>query len=342
VRRRRILVLTQEALVPPESLEGLSEQEVHHVAMEYDVVAGLQALGHEAWPLGVGDEVLPIRRAVEERKPDLAFNLVSLFRGVGLYESYIVSYLELLRCPYTGCNPRGLLLCADKVLAKKILAWHRIPTPRFTTVAPGRSPRGPRGVPFPLFVKAAAEDSSFGIAQASVVHDETALAERVAFVHEHTGGAAMVEEYVEGRELYVGVLGNERVTTFPIWEMRFTKLPEGAAAIATQRAKWDVRYQERVGIEYGPARNLPDGAEARIRRMAARLYHALGLSGYARVDVRLSEDGRINVLEANPNPDLSQDEPFALGAKKAGIEYLSLLQRIVNAGVRWARDWPSA
>lgn len=342
MRRLRVLVLMHHDLVPPESIEGLSPEEIHPFAMEYDVLQALGELGHEARGLGVKDELVPIREAIEEFRPHVVFNLLMHFHGVGIYDAYVVSYLELLRTAYTGCNPRGLLLANDKSVAKTLLSYHRIPTPRFFVVRRGRAPRPPRPMAWPLFVKSAAEHSSTGIAQASVVHDAESLADRVAFVHEHVGTDAIVEEYVDGRELNVSVLGNLRLRTFPVWELRFTKLPEGSEPIATSKVKWDLKYQERIGIENGPAGDLPPETVARLQKLARRVYRVLGLSGFARIDFRLAPDGRIVVLEANPNPDLCHDEDFADAARADGLAYPDLLQRLLGLGLRYAAPWKEA
>jgi D-alanine-D-alanine ligase len=342
VKRLRVLVLMHHDLVPPDSIEGLSPEEIHPFAMEYDVLHALAELGHETRGLGVQDELAPIREAIGSFRPHIVFNLLMHFHGIGIYDAYVVSYLELLRTAYTGCNPRGLLLANDKSVAKTLLSYHRIPTPRFFVVRRGRTPRPPRRLAWPLFVKSAAEHSSTGIAQASVVHDPDSMAERVRFVHEHVGTDALVEEYVEGRELSVAVLGNQRLRTFPTWELRFTKLPEGTEPIATSKVKWDLRYQKRIGIEQGPAADLPEETAARVPRLARRVYRVLGLSGFARIDFRLAPDGRLVVLEANPNPDLCHDEDFADSAKADGLAYPELLQRLLGLGLRYAAPWKEA
>lgn len=339
MKRRRVLVLTHEELVPPDSLEGLSEAELYKIQMEVDVLAGLRALGHDLQTVGVKDEVSPIRAAVEGFRPHVVFNLVTHFHGIGGYDAYVVSFLELLRQPYTGCNPRGLFLSSDKVLTKKILGWHRVPMPPFLVVPRGRPPRKLQRLSFPLFVKSSAEHSSTGIAQASIVRDAKALRERVRFVHEHVGTDALVEEYVPGRELYVSVLGNERLTTFPVWELRFEHLPEGTAPIATHRVKWDLEYQKKIGVKVGAARGLDDDVLRTLDRTARRVYRALGLSGYARIDFRLTPDGRILVLEANANPDLCREEEFAMAARRAGLGYRPLVQRILSLGMRYGAAW---
>jgi D-alanine-D-alanine ligase len=264
------------------------------------------------------------------------------FHGIGLYDAYVVSLLELLRCPYTGCNPRGLMLCNDKVVSKKILGWHRIATPRFAVFPRGREVGRIPPLAFPLFVKSAAEHSSMGIAQASIVHDADDLRERVEFVHRTVGTDVLAEEYIEGRELYIGVIGNRRLQALPIWELTFENLPSGSAPIATERLKWDRAYQDRIGARTGPARELPPELERGIPRLAKRIYRILGLSGFARIDLRLAPDGRLYVLEANPNPDLCHDEDVAESAKAAGIGYTELVQRLLRLGLRWAAPWREA
>jgi D-alanine-D-alanine ligase len=251
---------------------------------------------------------------------------------------HVVSYFELLGVRYTGCNPQGLTIARNKALTKKILRYHRIPTPSFHVFRRGRSSRAPRSLAYPLIVKSVDEDASFGVSQASVVRDEEALRERVDFVHRNVGTHAIAEQYVEGRELTVGILGNQRLEILPPWEMRFEKLPEGSLPIATERAKWSPEYQKRVGIDTGPAR-LSDALAERIRRLARRTYRALELSGYARLDLRLTEDERVHVIEANPNPDLSLEEDFAESARARGYDYDHLVQRILNLGLSYRPPW---
>ncbi|MCP3916338.1 MAG: ATP-grasp domain-containing protein [bacterium] len=333
------MVLIHEELLPPETLEGRTEEEIAQWKMEYDVVATLQNLGHHVHPLGVANELLPIRNAITALRPHIAFNLLMHFHDAGVYDSAVVSYLELLKTPYTGCNARGLLLAGDKALSKKILSYHRIRVPRFATFPRGRRVRMPRRLSFPLFVKSVAEHASLGISQASIVHDEDALIERVEFIHRTVRTGAIAEEYVDGRELTIGVLGNSRLTTFPVWEVSFDNLPDRAPAIMTSKVKWDLAYQKKVGLKSGPATDLPAGTEGRITVMAKRIYRALGLSGFARIDMRMNAEGEVYVLEANPNPDLCFGEDFAESAERSGFGYLELLQRIVNLGLAYRAPW---
>jgi D-alanine-D-alanine ligase len=339
VRRLRVLILTHEDLVPPESLAGLSEKEIQSFKKEYDVAEGLRTLGHEVQFLGVSHELQPIRQHVEGFRPHIVFHLLMEFQDIAVYQAHVASYLELLRVPYAGCNPRGLLLARDKALSKKILRYHRIPAPLFHVFRLGHGVRVPKGLGFPLIVKSVEEEASLGIAQASIVEDEEHLRERVAFVHRRLGTDAIAERYIHGRELTVSVLGNERLQTFPIWELFFDNLPAGSRPIATERAKWDRDYQLRAGIGTGPAEDLSEQLARGIAHLAKRAYRALHLSGYARMDLRLTEDGRVYVIEANPNPDLRREEDFAASAAAAGLTYPKLLQRILNLGLSHRSPW---
>jgi D-alanine-D-alanine ligase len=338
----RTLVVMHESLVPPESLEGYSEKEIDEWRTEYDVINHLKRVGHDVKPLGVLDSLSALRTEIAEWKPQIVFNLLEEFDGIVTYDQHVVAYLELLRQPYTGCNPRGLLLSRDKVLSKQLLAYHRVLTPQFVVLPRARRFQLPRRLHFPLFVKSATEDASLGIAQASVVEDAARLKERVEFIHEQTHSDALVEEYIEGRELYVGVIGNRRLLTLPVWEMVFGTLPDSLPAIATRKVKWDKRYQERYGITTKAAEDLAPAVVDRLEKLSRRIYKALHLSGYARMDFRLKTDGSIYVLEANANPNLSAEEDFADSALAIGMSYDDLLARILAVGLSYQAAWREA
>jgi D-alanine-D-alanine ligase len=339
VRRMRVAILTHRDLVPPDDVVELSDKAFHHCKREWGVAEGLKVLGHDVRFLGVEDDLMPIRRLVEEWKPQIVFNLLMEFQDVGLYQVHVTSYLELLGVPFTGCNSRGILLARDKAVAKKILRYHRIPTPAFATFPPGRAFRPPRRVRYPLIVKSVQEEASFAISQASVVRNADQLAERVEFVHRHTGEDAIAEEYVEGREFTISVLGNRRLQTLPIWELLFESLPEGTLPIATERVKWDLAYQRKIGVDSGPARELPEGMPERIARLARRIYRIFGMSGYARIDLRFDAEGQVWVIEANATPDITYDEDLALSARAAGLDYEALLRRILRLALRYRPAW---
>lgn len=331
------MALMHAEVVPPPG--ATAEQSVNaDWKMEFDVLAFLRTMGHEVAPLGVGDDLRVIRAAMDESKPHIAFNLLEHFYGIPIFDQNVVSYLELLRLPYTGCNPRGLLLARDKALAKKLLAYHRIPIPDFAVFPIGRAVRRPKRLTFPLIVKSVTDEASMGISQASVVDDEAKLKERVQFIHESSRTDAIVERYIEGRELYVGIVGNQRLQVFPVWELLFTNFPPEAWRIATDRVKWSATYQEKHGIKTDQAKDLGEGEAVRIQHLCKRVYRTLGLSGYARMDLRRDANGAVYVLEANPNPQLAYGEDFAESAERAGISYEALLQRIITLGLCWRSD----
>ncbi len=335
----RVLVLVHESLVPPDDLDGYTDREIDEFKTEYDVMECLESTGHTVQALGLGDNLSDLRVAITDWKPDVVFNLLEEFQGIVTYDQHVVAFLELMRQPYTGCNPRGMMLSRDKVLSKQILAYHRIPTPGFALFRRGVRYKLPRKLKFPLFVKSATEDASLGIAQASIVHDAVKLKERIEFIHEQTNSDALVEEYIEGRELYVGVMGNNRLRTFPVWEMDFGTLPDVMAGIATRKVKWDRAYQKKHGIRTNAAANLPDGVGAYLDKLSKRIYRALHLSGYARMDFRMRPDGSVFVLEANANPNLSYGEDFAESAHTVGVEYPQLLDRIIRLGCNYEAAW---
>ncbi len=330
----RVLVLMHKHLVPPQDTSGVETQKAEWKT-EFDVVTTLRSIGHEVEPLGVEQDLAVIRNTIDAWKPHIVFNLLEAFHNVSLFEPNVVSYLELLRIPYTGCNSRGLLLAKDKGLSKKLMAYHRVPMPEFAVFRRGRKVLVPKRLTYPLIVKSLTEEASLGISQASVVEDEQKLIERVGFIHESVGTDALVEHFIEGRELYVAVMGNQRLRVFPVWEMQFTNMPEDVHRIATARVKWSVKYQEKYGIRTAEFTDAPAGTVERIQHLCKRVYRALELSGYARIDLRLDKDGKIYVLEANPNPQIAQDEDFAESAKRAGLPYKQLLQQIIALGLQW-------
>lgn len=330
----RILVLLHKDLVPPETIEGLTEEQIKPWKTEYDVISTLVSMGHEVRPCGLYNNLQVVHKALEEFKPHIAFNLLEEFHGYSTFDQHVVAYLELLKQPYTGCNPRGLTLCHDKALSKQILAYHRIAVPRFAVFSMNRKVRRPSSLKFPLLVKSISEEGSAGIARASIVYDDAKLTERVDFIHRQIRTAAIAEEYIDGREIYVGILGNERLQACTPWELLIEKLPEGAPNIATSKLKWDYKYQRKVGVISRAAELSPD-ARKKLERLSKRIYRLLFLSGYARLDYRMTEDGRFYLLEANPNPNLSYGDDFAEAAEFSGIKYEPLLHKIIKLGLSY-------
>jgi D-alanine-D-alanine ligase len=339
MKNLRTLVVVHASLVPPDSLDGYSNKQIEEWRTEYDVISTLRKAGREVHCLGVLDSLTELRAAVADWKPDIVFNLLEEFGGIVTYDQHVVAFLELLRQPYTGCNPRGLMLSRDKLLCKQLFAFHRIPTPRFAVSRRNARLHVPRKLKFPLFVKSTVEDASLGIAQASVVEDAAHLKERIEFVHAQVGSDALVEEFIEGRELYVGIFGNERLTRLPVWEMVFGSMPASLEAIATRKVKWDKRYQAKYGITTRAAQDLPPALLMRLDKLSRRIYRALGLSGYARMDFRVTAAGDVYVLEANANPNLEAEEDFAESARAAGMPYNELLEKLMALGLSYRAEW---
>ena len=339
MKKLRVMALMDEELVPPDNIEGYTDEQALEWKTEYDVVTTLGELGHDVLKLGASDDLDVIRAALLSFKPHITFNLLEEFHGVATYDQHIASYLELIRQPYTGCNPRGLMLSHDKTLSKQILQFHQIPPPRFTVYERGSTITPSEDMTYPMFVKSATEDASFGLSNKSIVNTPEELRERVQHCYDEIKTAALVEEYIEGREFYVGVLGNRQLTVLPIWELLMTNLPAGEPNIATAAVKWDFKIQKELGVKTEAPKDLPPKMRAEIRRLCKQIYRALHMSGYARMDFRVTADGRIYVLEANPNPNLSYGEDLAESAHAVGIEYDQLIQRILNLGLRYRHAW---
>jgi D-alanine-D-alanine ligase len=334
-KRLRVLVLVHEELVPPKDVSGIDVTQVEW-KMEFDVIETLGLLGHAVAVVGLRSDLTVLDRALKRFHPDVLFNLLEDFHDIAVNDQNWVSYLEMLLIPYTGCNPRGLLLSRDKALSKKVLSYHGVPLPDFAVFRRGEPAEATEELSFPLIVKSLILDGSVGISQASVVSSPGKLEERVRFVHDSIGSDAICEEFIEGRELYVGVLGNERLKTFPVWELHFGKRPRSTRLIATDKVKWSDRYQSQVGVRTEEA-SLGEAQAKKVQGLARKVYSILGLSGYARIDFRMGADGKAHFLEANPNPQLAYGEDFAESADKAGISYESLLQRILNLAL--SRRW---
>lgn len=331
----RVAVLAHIALVPPERPRAQDWKDAEW-RCEYEVIRALRDLGHDVRVIGLYDDLTVIEPTIAEHRPHIVFNLMEEFDGIGFFDQNIVSYLELVKLRYTGCNPRGMMLARDKALAKKLLAFHGLPTPPFVVYGRQQAYSRPR-VPeltFPMIVKTLNEEASLGISQASVVYDEEKLAERVRWMQTKFRTDVLVESFVDGRELYVGVIGNTRIEVLPPRELVFERLPEGAPRVATRRAKWDREYRQRNGIRSQTAELSPALVD-KAQELAKSAYRVLGLSGYARIDMRLTPSGELKILEANPNPHIGRDEDFAQSARKAGLGYPELLSRILSLGLRW-------
>ncbi len=303
---------------------------------EYDVARALLAREHDVLMVGVAEQLGPMLDRLAGFQPKLVFNGCEGFRGHARHEYGIAAVLEMHGYRYTGSSPTGLLVARNKSLTKKVLGYHGIHVPEFAEFHPGEKPVRPSELRFPLIVKPLLEDASVGISQASVVEEDEGLAERVKFIHEKFRQAAIVEELIEGRELYVGLLGNDRLQVLPITEMTFGEPDTVEHRIATYKAKWDEEYRKRKRIKNVFARGLSEEVTAKIADICTTAFHALWLQDYGRVDLRLTHDDEVYVLEVNPNPFLAREHELATAAEKAGMDYEDFIERIVDEAV--ARD----
>jgi D-alanine-D-alanine ligase len=305
---------------------------------EADLFECLKRLGHEVATLGVFDNVRAIFDKVDAFQPDVVFNVCESFHSDRAHEPNIPALLDLMRVRYTGAGPDALMLCKDKALAKKLLTYHQVRVAKFVVSQKDHPLRNLRRFQFPAFIKPVNEESSDGISKASFAKSEAEALERAKFIHEKLGTDALVEEYIDGRELTVGVLGNTRLTVFPPQEIFFGVATDGssndAPRFATAKAKWDEAYRKKWGIHNGPAGPLAPGLETKLEKIARRVYRVLQIRGLGRLDLRVTEGGDIVVIEANPNPSLAKDDDFVLSAARAGIDYDALIQKILENAVR--------
>ncbi len=300
--------------------------------LESQIHTAFDALKIETQWIGIKDKIAPLYDTIHANRPDIVFNLLEDFRGIGIFDHQVVSLMELLRVPYTGCNPRGLMLARDKALSKRLLMKVGVATPDFEVVAVGQSLSKSWHKRFPLFVKSLCEESSQGVSQSSIVYDEKGLMARLDLIHRKLGRAALVEEYISGREFYVGMVGNHRLEIFPTWELDLSAAP---VDIATYHAKWNEDYQRRHQITSRAASDLSEEQNQQIRKICTSAYRILGLSGYARMDLRMKETGELFLLEANPNPHIGEKEDFSCAAQKAGLDYSTLISKIIRLGLKW-------
>jgi len=297
---------------------------------EYDVARALLANGHDVLMIGIGDDVAPLLIKLAAFQPKLVFNGCEGFRKNARHEYAIAALLDMYGYRYTGSSPTALLVARNKSLTKKILAYHGIRVPAFAEFHEGDKLVRPSELRFPLIVKPLLEDASIGIAQASVVEDDASLGQRVEFIHEKYHQAAIVEELVEGREVYVGLIGNGDLEVLPLTEMTFGEPEIGEHRIATYKAKWDEEYRKKKKIKNVFAKGVSEELTRRIGEICTTAFHALWLQDYGRVDVRLAHDNEVYVLEVNPNPFIAAEHELAEAAAKSGLKYNAFIQRIVD------------
>jgi D-alanine-D-alanine ligase len=338
--RKKLKVLALFDAVRPTTIDQDLTPELKTVdwKTEAAVLKALDELGYEHEQLAIFDDLDLLRQKLQTFSPDVIFNLADQFRNNRAFDQHIVSFLALHDIPFTGCGASGLTLCKHKAISKKILSYHRIHTPNFVTIPRGKRIARPNHLKFPILVKPLKEEASYGIAQASFVESDEQFRERVTFLHENTDNDVIAEEYIEGRELYVSLMGNHRLQVFPVRELVFREVPPDEPKIATYRAKWDEAFRERWGLENRFAADLEPALVRHIEQVCKRIYRLLTIDGYARIDLRLNARNELHFIEANPNPALAPDEDFAESALKAGIAYPQLIDRIARLGMKTGRD----
>ena len=300
---------------------------------ENDVYQALKVNGYEVSILGLNNTVAPLFEEIKENKPDVIFNLVEVFDGKSHLEKNVAALIEMLEIPYTGATSDNIFICNNKGLNKKILKFHKIKMPWFYTFYRNHHVWLPKKLKLPAIIKPLCEEASRGISQASIVDNEDAFLERVKFIHQNMDMDAIAEEYIEGREFYVTVIGRKKLTVLPAREMKFGELAEDAR-VATYKAKWDDNYRERWGIKSVYAGKLAGGVEDEISDVCKRAYRALNICSYLRFDIRVTPDRKVYIIEPNANPCIAKIDEVAQSAMKVGISYDQLIKKIVMLAFR--------
>jgi len=309
---------------------------------EYDyVVEKLKSVGFNAYSLNIKDDINLLLKHLTEEKPDVIFNLIEIYKDNPRLEMNIVGLYELLGIPYTGAPAMGLANCQNKVLAKRLLSSAGIRIPHFFIVYV-KSTKYPHRLKYPLLVKPAFEDASVGIENESIVSNGKQLRKRIEHVLKQFNQPALVEEFIEGRELNVAVMGDRRLRVLPISEIDFSQMPDHLHNIVSFQAKWDPHHESyHKTIPLCPA-PLPKNIEKRAKELAFRAFKVMGCRDYARVDMRLSKENKLYVLEVNPNPDITEGAGFMRSAQHAGMTYAQALKRIVKYALGRSNNLKSA
>jgi len=330
-RKLHVTVLVDAAEITKDNPDFEIQPEVP--TTEYHVISALRKLGHEVSVLGAVSDIGTIAGTLTEHSPDLVFNLTEAFDGDRRMDKNIAALLEMLDVPFTGTGAAGLMLCRDKRLCKELLSLHKIRVPRFFSVPWGSRIPVAKTVHYPLVVKPALEDSSEGISNASLVNNSAELQERARYMHERWQQPAIAEEYIDGRELYVGILGNKRLTVLPPREFFFDSNGGAGPQLATYRVKWNEQYREKWNIRFGFA-ELDQATLRNVGHVCKKVFRVLQLRDYGRIDLRLTHDNKVIILEANPNPDLAYGEEVAEAAEHSGLTYEELIDRILHIALR--------
>ena len=296
---------------------------------EHHVIGALRKLGYEVSVLGAVSDIGTIVKTLTEQKPDLVFNLTEAFEGNRGMDKNIAALIEMAGVPFTGTGVAGLMLCRDKRLCKQLLSLHKIRVPHFYSLPQGRKVPVAKTIHYPLVVKPALEDSSEGISNASLVNNVAELQERTRYMHERWEQPAIAEEYIDGRELYVSILGNKKLSVLPFRECSFESDGGAGPQLATYRVKWNEQYRKKWNIKFGFA-ELDQTTVKNIGHVCKKVYRILQLRDYGRIDLRLTNDNKVVILEANPNPDLAYGDEVAESAEKSGMAYEKLIDRIIH------------
>ncbi len=305
----------------------------HRQSTEHYVVNALRELGHTVSILGVDGKIAPVVQRLTEKRPDIVFNLTEDFRDDRRMDMHVAALLEMFNVPFTGTGSAGLMLCRNKGLCKQILGSHKIGVPSFIVVSPETAGRIPKSLPYPLVVKPLYEDGSDGISNASLVKNADELQERLRLVHQTYNQPAIAEQYIQGRELYITVLGNRRLKVLPARELSFNHNGNGGPALATQHVKWNEKYQKKWQVKFGFA-ELDDALAGQIAHICKKTYRMLQIQDYGRIDLRLTPDERVFIIEANPNPGLACGDEVAESFARAGMDYVEFINHLLRVALR--------
>ncbi len=333
-RRLKVLLAFDSPRFKPRGYDFKQEFKDPDWKTEKDVYKSLVKSRCDTRLLGICDDVKLLIEEIEQNTPDIIFNLTEVFRKKAYLDKNIAWFLEMMDIKYTGASPNNFLICNDKALCKKILSFHKINVPKFFVLYRKDKIRLPKGFKTPLIVKPLCEEASCGISKESIVYTEKSLAKRIRFIHENMNMDAIIEEYIDGREFYVSVLGGKKIKVLPPIEMKFSKVPKENTHIASYRAKWHNNYRKKWGIKNVLPGRLPKGVEKNIKDTCKKAYKALNIECYARFDIRVTPEGAVYILEANANPCLARYEDFGQAAEKAGISYKDLIQEIILLGFK--------
>lgn len=322
--------------VDPASLGFKPHYPIHVSTIEEEYGAIVRALRREGFTtrtVNVEEDLQKIERHLRRNPPDAVFNLIEFFHENPALEGAVAGLYELLKIPYTGSPPFVLGLCQRKGLTKQVLLANDVPTPRYHLFASASIPR-PHGLRYPLIVKPPREDASSGIEKGSVVHDYKSLLAQAKKMLKEFRSPIMVEEFIEGKELHLSVLGNDPPVVLPIIEFDFSEVPAGYPSIISYEAKWAPLQEAYHRVHSVCPAKLPKRIQKKVEEVALRAYEVTGCRDYARIDIRLDKRNRIYVLEINPNPDLTEGVSFMESAEKAGISFSETLRRIVEFALR--------